>query len=169
MSWKAALLAALSLFTALLLQRSALPLLSLPGAAPIPTVVLVVAFALVKGPLVGCVIGFCAGLMADLAPPATHGAGREALVYCFIGYVCGLFAGEVDRSAMAPIAVVAGASIVAVLGNAVIGVIFGGEHPTSSSLAHIVPAVVVYDVLLAPFIIPVVAVLVRRLDPEPRR
>jgi len=70
---------------------------------------------------------------------------------------------------MAPIAVVAVASVVAVLGNAALGVIFGGQHPSSSSLAHILPAVVVYDVLLAPFIVPAVALLVRRLDPEPRR
>ena len=54
MTWKSALLAALSLFTALLLQRSALPLFALPGAAPLPMLVIVVAFALVKGPFDGC-------------------------------------------------------------------------------------------------------------------
>lgn len=169
MSWKTALLAALSLYTALLLQRSALPLLSLPGAAPIPTVVIVAAFALVRGPMAGAVVGFCAGLVADLAPPSTHGAGREAFVYCLVGYVCGMVAGEIDRSALAPLAVVAGASVVVVLGNTALGVIFGGDHATTSSLAHILPAVVVYDVLLAPFIVPAIALLVRRLDPEPRR
>lgn len=169
MSWKTALLAALSLFTALLLQRSALPLLNLPGADPIPMVVLLAAFALVRGPFVGSVIGFFAGLVADLAPPTSHGAGREALLYCLIGYVCGMAAGEIDRSALAPLAVVAGASAFAVAGNAALGLIFGAEHPTLSSLATVVPAVVLYDVLLAPFIVPAIAVLVRRLDPEPRR
>ncbi|MDX6230215.1 MAG: hypothetical protein QOI76_3605 [Frankiales bacterium] len=168
MSWKVALLAALSMFTALLLQRSALPLLGLPGAAPIPMVVLLAAFALVRGPFAGCLIGFFSGLAADLAPPTTHGAGREALLYCLIGYLCGKAAGEVDRTTLAPLAVVAVASAFAVVGNAAL-LIFGVVHPSLSSLAHTVPAVVLYDVLLAPFIVPAVAVLVRRLDPEPRR
>ena len=169
MSWKTALLAALSLFTALLLQRSALPLLALPGAAPIPMVVLLAAFALVRGPFVGSLIGFCGGLVADLAPPTTHGAGREAFLYCLIGYLCGKAAGEVDRTTLAPLAVVAVASAFAVVGNAALSLIFGAVHPTLSSLVTIVPAVVLYDVLLAPFIVPAIAVLVRRLDPEPRR
>ncbi len=169
MNWKTALLAALSLFTALLLQRSALPLLALPGAAPIPMVVLVAAFALVRGPFVGSLVGFCGGLVADLAPPTTHGAGREAFLYCLIGYVCGMAASEIDRSVLAPLAVVAAASAFAVIGNSALGLIFGAEHPSVRSLVTLVPAVVLYDVLLAPFIVPAIAVLVRRLDPEPRR
>ena len=169
MSWKTALLAALSLFTALLLQRSALPLLDLPGGAPLPMVVLVVAFALVKGPFPGSVIGFCAGLVADLAPPSIHGVGREAFVYCFIGYVCGMVAGEIDRSALAPVAVVAVATAAAIVGNAVVAAPFGGAHTSLRSLVTLLPAVVLYDVLLAPFIVPAIAVLIRRLDPEPRR
>jgi rod shape-determining protein MreD len=169
LSWKTALLAALSLYTALLIQRSALPLLGLPGAEPLPMVVLVAAFALVRGPFVGSLIGFCGGLVADLAPPTTHGAGREAFLYCLIGYVCGMAAGEIERSALAPLAVVAFASAFAVVGNAALSLIFGAEHPSLSALATIVPSVVLYDVLLAPFIVPAIAVLVRRLDPEPRR
>ena len=168
MSWKTVLLAALSLFTALLVQRSVLPLLPLPGAEPLPMLVLVAAFALVRGPLAGCLIGFCAGLVADLAPPSTHGVGREAFVYCLVGYLCGLVAGEIDRSALAPLAVVAVATVVAVAANAVLG-LFAGQHLHPRALATLLPAVVLYDVLLAPFIVPAIAVLVRRLDPEPRR
>jgi rod shape-determining protein MreD len=169
MSWKTALLAALSLFTALLIQRSALPLLNLPGADPIPMLVLVAAFALVRGPFVGCVIGFWSGLVADLAPPSIHGVGREAFLYCLIGYLCGMAAGEIERSALAPVIVVAVASAVAVAGNAALAVIFGAEHISSHQLVTQLPSVVLYDVLLAPFIVPTIAVLVRRLDPEPRR
>lgn len=169
MNWKTGLLAALSLFTALLVQRSALPLILLPGGSPLPMVVIVVAFALVRGPFIGCVIGFVAGLVADLAPPSTGGVGREAFVYCLIGYACGLVAGEIDRTALAPLAVVASASAAAVLGNAVVGALFGAGHPSWRALAHLLPAVVFYDVLLAPFVVPLIALLVRRLDPEPRR
>ena len=169
MTWKSWLLAALAVFTALLLQRSALPPIGLPGGAPIPMLVVVVAFALVKGPFDGSVLGFCAGLFADLAPPSTHGVGREAFVYCVIGYACGKVAGEIDRSALAPVAVVAVATAAAILGNAVLAELSGGAHLSLRSLVTQLPAVVLYDALLAPFIVPAIAVLVRRLDPEPRR
>ncbi len=169
MTWKSSLLAALAVFTALLVQRSALPLFDLPGGAPVPILVIVVAFALVKGPFGGCVVGFCAGLFADVAPPATHGVGREAFVLCLVGYWCGKLAGEVDRSALAPVAIVAVATAATIIGNGVVGSIFGGGHLSLRSLVTQVPAVVLYDVLLAPFIVPGIAVLVRRLDPEPRR
>ena len=169
MSWKAALLAALSLFTALLLQRSALPLLSCP-AQPLsrswcsswrsP-------WSRARWSAASSASAPAGGRPRAAGRRTAPVARRSSTASSATCAACSR--GEVDRSAMAPIAVVAGASVVAVLGNAVIGVIFGGEHPTSSSLAHIVPAVVVYDVLLAPFIVPVVAVLVRRLDPEPRR
>jgi len=61
------------------------------------------------------------------------------------------------------------ASAAAVFGNAVVAAIFGGEHVSARTLVTQLPAVVLYDVLLAPFIVPAIAVLVRRLDPEPRR
>ena len=80
MNWKTALLAALSLFTALLVQRSALPLILLPGGCPLPMVVIIAAFALVTRPVHRLVIGFWPGCSPTSRPrrPAASGARRSS-------------------------------------------------------------------------------------------
>jgi rod shape-determining protein MreD len=85
------LLATIVVIAALVLQVTVANRLPLPGSV-IPDLVLlaVVALALVNGSLLGLVAGFCAGLATDIVPPADHTIGRYALVYCLIGYVCGL-------------------------------------------------------------------------------
>ena len=45
--------------------------------------------ALVRGPQFAAVLGFFAGLLLDLAPPADHVAGRWALALVVVGYVAG--------------------------------------------------------------------------------
>jgi len=75
---------------ALVVQVSVLARLQLPGAVPDLVLLTVVGLALVYGPVSGSLIGFGAGLLADLAPPADHAAGRYALVLCVIGYLAGL-------------------------------------------------------------------------------
>jgi rod shape-determining protein MreD len=47
----------------------------------------VVAAALVRGPEQAAVLGFVAGLLLDLVPPADHVAGRWALALVVVGYV----------------------------------------------------------------------------------
>ena len=70
----------------------------------------VVALALVNGSLTGLVAGFCAGLAADIVPPADHTIGRYALVYCLIGYLCGLASrGDGPAAGRAVLRVAAGA------------------------------------------------------------
>src|SRR3954469_12754190 len=95
--------AALVMVIALVLQVAVANRLPLPGSVTPDLVLLtVVALALVNGPLVGLVTGFCAGLTADIVPPADHTIGRYALIYCLVGYICGLFTDEMDRSPVTP-------------------------------------------------------------------
>ena len=49
----------------------------------------VVAAALTRGPQFAAVLGFVAGVLLDLAPPADHIAGRWALALVVVGYVAG--------------------------------------------------------------------------------
>src|SRR3954462_5298017 len=69
------------ILTLLPLQYSVVALLPIPGAGPDLLLVAVAAVALVRGPAAGLVLGFWAGLAADLAPPADHAMGRLALAY----------------------------------------------------------------------------------------
>jgi rod shape-determining protein MreD len=150
---RAALAAAL-LLLAILIQVTLLTNLPWPGAAgPDLVLVAVVALALTGGPVEGMLAGFCAGLALDVAPPATHLIGQYALVFCLVGYGCGRVGGHLSESVWAPIGVVAIGSAAGELLFALTGMIFGDLNVTWSAVGHVLPASVLYDVLLSPFVL----------------
>jgi rod shape-determining protein MreD len=162
-----AALAAVLVFIALVVQLSLLSRLPLPGATPDLLLVTVVALALVDGPLAGALTGFGAGLALDLAPPADHAIGRWALVLCVVGYLVGLVGDDVDRSAFAPFAVVAAAAAGTVLLYAGLGALLDDPRIVALDVVKIIPTAVLYDVVLAPFVVFVVTAMTRRFAPEP--
>jgi rod shape-determining protein MreD len=150
---RAALAAAL-LLLAVLIQVTLLSNLPWPGAAgPDLVLVVVVALALTGGPVEGMLAGFCAGLALDVAPPATHLIGQYALVFCLVGYGCGRVGSHLGDSVWAPIGVVALGSAAGELLFALTGMIFGDLDVTWSAVGHVLPASVLYDVLLSPFVL----------------
>lgn len=161
------LLGAVTVITALLLQLAVIGRLPLPGAAPDLLLVVVVAFALAEGPLSGVITGFVAGLLADAV--SDHQLGRLALAYVVVGYVTGLLQDDTDRSTVQPFAAVALGSLAGLAAYAGEGILLGdvriGLHSVVRSAISSVP----YDVVLTPFVVPLVAALVRRLDPDPLR
>ena len=150
---RAALAAAL-LLLAILIQVTLLNNLPWPGATgPDLVLVVVVALALTGGPIEGMLAGFCAGLALDVAPPATHLIGQYALVFCLVGYGCGRVGSHLGEAVWAPIGVVAIGSAAGELLFALTGMIFGDLDVTWSAVGHVLPASVVYDVLLSPFVL----------------
>jgi rod shape-determining protein MreD len=158
-----------AVLTLLPLQHSVIDRLPLPGTAPDVLGVLVIAVALARGPGVGMVMGFCTGLLADAAPPADHTLGRLALAYCVAGYLAGLLADEAERSAFAPMVVVALISAFVIGTYAALGALLGDVRVTASAFGHALPSSVLYDVVLTPFVVPLVAAVARRLEPDPTR
>ncbi|HVY09203.1 MAG TPA: rod shape-determining protein MreD [Mycobacteriales bacterium] len=155
--------------TVLLLQACIVNRLRLPLGAPDLLVVVVVAFALVGGSQRGAVLGFFAGLMADVLPPAHHFAGELAFAYAVIGYVAGMLDAGEESSVATIIGVVAGASISVVLLYAALGDLLGNARITADATLHAVAGTVVYDVILAPFVVPLVSAAARRLEPAGTR
>ena len=151
------------------MQFSVVNRMPFPGAGPDLLVLAVVSIALARGPDVGLVFGFAMGLVADLAPPADHTLGRLALAYALAGYVGGLLSDDAARSAFLPIGVVGLGAVVAEGTFAIVGALLGDERITTTALAHNVPSSVLYDVVLAPFVIPVIGAVSRRLVVEPSR
>ena len=146
------------LLIAILIQLTVLNNLRLPGGAgPDLVLVVVVAVALTGGPMEGMLGGFCAGLALDVAPPATHLVGQYALVFCLVGYGCGLLGVSLEHSAWLPIGVVAVGSAAGELLYALTGMIFGDPDITWTAIRHTLPASVIYDVLLSPFVLYAVA------------
>jgi rod shape-determining protein MreD len=163
------LLSAPLVVVALVIQVSVLARLHLPGAVPDLLLLTVLGLAMVYGHVAGALIGFGAGLLADLAPPADHAAGRYALVLCVIGYLAGLAKPENGRlkSATGPMAVVVAAAIGATLLYAGVGALVGDTAARHVGLGSLLFTAALYDLLLAPFVVPGVMALARRADNDP--
>jgi len=151
--------------TALLLQVTLVNRIPLPNGHPDLVVLVVVALALVRGPEYGALVGFTAGLLADVVPPADHTVGRLAFAYALVGYTAGLLEDAEERSVLVTVGVVAGASALAVCAYAGVGALLGDERITLVALRNALLAAVIYDVVLAPFIVPVVSGAARRAEP----
>lgn len=158
------LLGAVAVVTALLLQSAVLTALPLPGAPPDLLIVVVVAFALAEGPLSGSVTGFVAGVSADLL--SDHALGRLALALAVVGHVAGQVHDDTDRSTLLPFVAVGAGAAGAVLLYAAEGALLADPRVGSEQVLRSLASSVPYAVVLTPFVVPVVAALVRRLDPD---
>ncbi|MGW6062503.1 rod shape-determining protein MreD [Streptomyces sp. NPDC055189] len=163
------LLSTTLIVVALVIQVSVLARLQLPGAVPDLVLLTVLGLALVYGHVGGALIGFGAGLLADLAPPADHAAGRYALVLCVIGYLAGLAKPETGRlrSATGPLVVVVGAAIGSTLLYAGVGALVGDTAARHVGLGGLLFTAALYDLLLAPFTVPLIIALARRAENDP--
>lgn len=137
----------------LALQQVVFGRLPLPGGRPSLLLVFVVAVALAAGSPAGVGVGFTTGLLADAL--TDHPLGVLALVFMVIGLLVGTIEAESERSVFWSIVVVAVAAVVsfgayAVLLQLVDSIDFGAEVAD-------LPSVVLYDVMLTPFVVPVVA------------
>ena len=150
---------------ALIVQVSVANRLPLPGSvAPDLVLLTVVALALVNGPMLGLVTGFCAGLTADIVPPADHTIGRYALVYCLVGYICGLFTDEMDRSPVTPFVAVAAGALAGTLLYIGVGMMLDDPRAAWPVASRVVPLALVYDVLASPFVVWIVLRVTRRVQ-----
>ncbi len=161
-------LAGVLVIVAIVVQVTVVTRLPFPGGVtPDLVLLVVVALALVHGPLGGAVTGFCAGLAADLAPPAVHPIGQYALVLCALGYLCGLARGESERSSVLPFIVAGAGALVGTLLYALVGALFGDARITWATVRSVLWLSVLYDVMVSPFVLFTVVRLDQWVNPEP--
>lgn len=157
------LAAAAAVLVAVVLQAAVFARLPLPGGQPSVVLVLVLALGLSGGPNAGLAAGFGAGLFTDLL--ADHPLGILALCFALAGFAAGLLEADVERTVLLPVVVVAFASAAVYL--TYLGVL-GLLDRTSADGAAGVLGTVAYDVVLTPFVIPLVAAVARRMAPSRR-
>ena len=157
------LAAALAVVVAVVLQSSVLARLPLPGGAPNLVLVLVVAVGLTGGASAGLATGFAAGLLTDLL--SAHPVGLLALCFALAGFVAGLLEADVERTVLLPMVVVAVATLAVGLTYVAALGLLGRE--SAGGIADL-PGTAAYDVMLTPFVVPLVAVAARRLAPSRR-
>lgn len=150
---------------AVVLQVSLFPHLAWHGVVPNLALLVVVGAALVRGPELAAVLGFSAGLVIDLAPPADHIAGRWALALVVVGYLVGRVRQDSRPGASAVVLTVAAGSFVGSSLFALSGLLLQDPVVAVADMLLVILVAVVWDVLLTPFVLPPVMTLFRRLEP----
>jgi rod shape-determining protein MreD len=163
-----------ALLLALVLQLVIVNRLPLPGGgAPDLVLLAVVATGTMTGPLAGTIAGFCGGLALDVAPPSGHLAGEYALVFCLAGYACGRLRALGDpmeeRGSIMSLAVMAVGAAAGEAGKAALGMMLSDPEMTGPVIKHVLPGAILYDLLLCPFVLWLVAAAVRGIAPERMR
>ena len=164
-----------AVLVALLLQVTVLPHLAWNGVVPDLVLLTVVGAALVTEPRFATLLGFGAGLLLDLAPPADHAAGRWALALLVVAYVVGRLAH--DSSAQTGggrppyplmLAAAAGGAFVGTSVFALTGMLMRDPGVGVADMLEVVLTAVAYDVVVAVVVLPVtVWVFTREPGPGP--
>ena len=151
---------------AVVLQVTVFAGLSFDGVVPNLALLVVVAAALVRGPEFAAALGFLGGLAIDLAPPTHHVAGRWALALVVVGYLAGRVRQDAGSSALSAVLTVAACSFVGTSVFALSGMLLHDPAIPVGEALRVIPVAVLYDVLVTPFVLPVVMRLFRRIRPH---
>jgi rod shape-determining protein MreD len=151
---------------ALVLQASLFPHVAVRGVVPDLVLLVVVAAGLAWGSEQGLVLGFGAGLLLDLAPPADHYAGRWALALMVVGYVAGRLAapGRLRVNQWLPVA--AAASFVGTSVFALTGLLLSDPAVGVGELLRVEVVTLVWDVALALVVVPLTLGLFAKVEPD---
>jgi rod shape-determining protein MreD len=146
---------------ATLAQVVVFPYVAVAGVVPNLLLVVVVVAAFARGPEFAAGLGFCSGLLLDLAPPADHVAGRWALALVVVGYLAGRVRRDARSSTLTAVLVVGACSFVGTSLYALSGLVLQDAAPDAGSMIQVIAVSVLWDLLLAPLLVPA---LLRVLD-----
>jgi rod shape-determining protein MreD len=153
------------LLAAVVLQVSFFGYFAWDGVVPNLVLLIVVAAGLIRGPELAAALGFVGGLAIDLVPPADHVAGRWALALVVVGYLAGRVRQDSGRSSVVALATVAACSFVGTSVYALSGMLLRDPSIPVAEALRVIPEAMVYDLLMAPFVLPPAMRLFRRLRP----
>jgi rod shape-determining protein MreD len=157
--------ALLAVSVALVVQASVFSHLALGGVVPDLVLLVVVAAALTHGSEVGLVLGFGAGLLLDLAPPADHVAGRWALALMVVGLVAGRLTASGPRlSQWLPVA--AASAFVGTSVFALTGLVLQDPAVGVGELLRVEVVSLAYDTVLALLVVPLTLALFAKVEPD---
>ena len=152
------------LVLAVLVQSTVLARLTLAGVRPDLLVLAVVSVAVATDPTTGAVFGFVAGLVADLLFDLP--VGVSALVYVAVGFAVGTVRVYVTSHRPLVHLVLAGAaSLASVWCCGLLLRVF--DLSSWAAVLRAGPLVAVYNLLLTPFVYPVVWALTERVPARP--
>ena len=161
-----AMAALFAVSVALVVQASVFSHLAVQGVVPDLVLLVVVAAGLAYGSELGLVVGFGAGLLLDLAPPADHYAGRWALAMLVAGYVAGRLAvsGRPRVSQWLPVA--GAAAFVGTSVFALTGLVLADPAVGVGELLRVEVVALCWDVALALVVVPLTIGLFAKVEPD---
>ena len=152
------------LVVAVLVQSTVLARLTLAGARPDLLVLAVVSVAVATDPTTGAAFGFVAGLVADLLFDLP--VGVSALVYTAVGFAVGTLRVYVTgHRPLAHLVLVAAASLASVWCCGLLLRVL--DLSSWAAVARAGPLVALCNLLLTPFVYPVVWALTERVPARP--
>jgi rod shape-determining protein MreD len=161
-----ALAALVAVSVALVLQAALFPHFAFQGVVPDLVLLVVVAIGLAHGSEVGLVLGFGAGLLLDLAPPADHYAGRWALALMAVGYVAGRLASSGHLRVGQWLPVAAAASFFGTSVFALTGLVLRDPSVGVGELLRVEVVAVAWDVALALVVVPLTLRFFAKVEPD---
>jgi len=156
----------LAVSLALVLQVSVFSHLAWQGVVPNLVLLVVVGAAFVHGAEFAIVLGFMAGLLLDLAPPADHVAGRWALALIVVGYVAGRMRASGRPSLATMVGTAVACSFVGTSVFAISGMVLRDSAVSVPGLLQLLLVALVWDLVLAPLVLPLVLALFARAEPD---
>lgn len=166
MSLSRGVAALMAVSLALVLQVSVFPHLAWQGVVPNLVLLVVVGAALAHGAEFAIVLGFAAGLLLDLAPPADHIAGRWALALIVVGYVAGRMRTSGRPSITAMVGTALACSFVGTSVFALSGMVLRDSAVDIPGLLQVLLVALVWDAVLAALVLPLVLGLFARAEPD---
>ena len=154
---------------AVVAQTAVFRFVAIDGVVPNLALVLVVVSAIDRGPQFAALLGFGSGLLLDLAPPADHVAGRWALALVVVGYLAGRVRQDARSSTLTAVLVVGAGSFVGTSLYAFSGVLLDDGALAMDQMLQIIVTSVLWDLLLAPLLVPVLLWSLRALRPPLER
>ncbi len=161
-----AMAALLAVSVGIVLQASVFSHLAVQGVVPDLVLLVVVAAGLAYGSELGLVLGFGAGLLLDLAPPADHYAGRWALALMAVGYVAGRLAASGRPRVSQWLSVAAAASFIGTSVFALTGVLLRDPAVGVGELLRVEVVALCWDVALALVVVPLTVGLFAKVEPD---
>ena len=162
------MLAVAVILTAFVLQESVLSRIGLPGATPDLLLVVVLVLAMAAGPTSGAVMGFAAGVLIDVAPPAAGSIGQTAAIYAIAGFVAGHVPLDPGRPDLTSVGTICGLAAAVFIASALLGWLLGSPEITWSAVPWLLVTQVFYAGVLALAVVPALGVLYRGAVDEGR-
>jgi rod shape-determining protein MreD len=151
----------------IIFQPTLLARLSLPGATPDLVLVVVCCWAITKGPAVGAIAGFIAGLLLDVVPPGNNLIGVASIFLALIGYAIGIVGSGPSRSVVRPLLISGIGATTFFLLRTIWAVISGSDMALYNFSVNFLTQGI-YAAALAVFVYPGITFLDRRLGPVSR-